>query len=155
MFTSFRNDSARIRKEMEMSSFPGKYALDMPGPGLDLPLIEDVHTRMQKWGANRHTNMINVESDLKGMTRRLNRDAIPLNDYTLHQVASTPVASFRDANPYTLESRASHPSWMYRERETIRWETPWINPQANLEKKFHDNLSTRILEKDYYVLGQT
>ena len=35
--------------------------------------------------------------------------------------------------------------------EQIRWETPFLNPQSNVEKRFYDNISTRILEKDYYV----
>ena len=29
-------------------------------------------------------------------------------------------------------------------------EEPFMNPQANLEKPFHDNIQTRVLEKDYY-----
>jgi hypothetical protein len=150
MLTSFRSDGARIRKEMEISSFPGRYALDVPGPGLDMPMMDDVHTRMQTWGANRRTNMVALESDLKGMTRKLNRDNLTHNDYTLHKVNSVPLAQYKAQDPYTLESRASHPSWMYRERETLRWETPFLNPQANLEKKFHSNLQTRMLEKDHF-----
>jgi hypothetical protein len=48
------------------------------------------------------------------------------------------------------ESRASHPAWMVRDREQARWEQPWLNPQAPIEKDFYDNIQTRILEKDYY-----
>jgi DNA segregation ATPase FtsK/SpoIIIE-like protein len=39
---------------------------------------------------------------------------------------------------------------MYRAVDFNRWEEPFINPQANVEKKFHDNIDTRLLEKDYY-----
>lgn len=148
MLTSFRSDPARIKKEMEISSYSGKYALDTPGPGLDMPMIEDTQIRMQFWGANRHTNMVNLESDLKGMTRRLNRDMMDENDYRKHRVASAPIQSFRTEDPYVLESRASHPAWMYRDQEHARWEQPWLNPLANLEKPFYSNLCTRILEKD-------
>jgi hypothetical protein len=151
MLTSFRSDDARIRKEMEISSFPCRYALDTPGPGLDMPLVEDVHTRMQTWGANRRTDITNLESDLKGMTRKMNRDVVEQNDYKMNSVPTLPVQYFRTEQPFTLESRASHPAWAYKERETLRWEVPWLNPQANLEKKFHCNLQTRILEKDYYA----
>jgi hypothetical protein len=44
---------------------------------------------------------------------------------------------------------------MYRDLEHPRWETPIINPQANLEKPFHDNIQTRILEKDFYQPSST
>jgi hypothetical protein len=41
---------------------------------------------------------------------------------------------------------------MYRDLEQKRWETPFVNPQANVEKRFADNLQTRILEKDFYEM---
>jgi hypothetical protein len=150
MLTSFRSDPGRITKEMQISSFPGKYALDTPGPGLDLPFMEDAQMRMQTWGANRCNHTVNLESDLRGMTRRLNRDCVQYNDYKMYAVTATPVRQFRDQDPFVLESRASHPAWFYRDLEQPRWEEPWVNPQANVEKKFHDNISTRILEKDFH-----
>ena len=66
-------------------------------------------------------------------------------------VETQPIQSFSTKNPFVEESRSSHPVFVYRELETNRWETPWINPQANLEKPFHDNIQTRILEKDNYI----
>lgn len=150
MFTSFRNDPARIQKEMQISSFPGRYALDAPGPGIDMPMMDDAQVRMQTWGANRHNNFVNLESDLLGMTRKLSRDEPAANDYTKHAVASQRVANFRVQDPFVLESRASHPAWMIRDQEHQRWEKPWLNPQAHFEKDFYDNIQTRILEKDYY-----
>ena len=151
MLTSFRSDPARIRKEMEISSYSGRYALDTPGPGLDMPMMDDAQIRMQTWGANRGTNFINLESDLRGMTRKINRDYQDANDYRKYSVQTAPVQSFRTEDPFVQESRASHPAWMYRDQEMYRWEQPLLNPQAHLEKKFHSNLQTRILEKDYYA----
>jgi hypothetical protein len=42
---------------------------------------------------------------------------------------------------------------MFRDAVQPRWDYPLMNPQAlnQLEKPFHDNVQTRILEKDYYV----
>lgn len=150
MFTSIRNDPIRIQKEMQISSLPGRYALETPGPGKDLPFMEDTQVRLQYWGANRGTEMTNVESDLLGLSRRLNRDHIEDNDYQKFKVQTQPVKCFRIQEPYVLESRASHPSWYYRDLEQSRWEQPWLNPQTNLEIPFHNNLHTRILEKDYH-----
>jgi hypothetical protein len=59
--------------------------------------------------------------------------------------------SFPTADPFVNESRATHPAFLYRTVEMNRWETPIHNPQTNLEKGFHENIQTRILEKDNYV----
>ena len=148
-FTRFHDDDVRIQKQLEEMTFVGRYMLDVPGQGIDLPFMEDPQIRMQTWGANLQTNVVNVESDLKGLTRTIQRDDVEQNDYTKHSV-NTSLQSYPTASPFVEESRSSHPAWMYRDMEHPRWEMPWINPQANLEKKFHDNIQTRILEKDYY-----
>ncbi len=149
-FTRFHDDPARIKYGLEISTYSGRYALDTPGPGVNLPYLEDSQIRMQKWGANLMTNPINIESDLRGLTRHLNRDNIELNNY-VNTAAETSQKTHEKMQPFVDESRASHPAWMYRDLEQTRWEVPFINPLVNVEKKFHDNIQTRILEKDYYV----
>ena len=149
-FTRFHDDPNRMRKQIEESSFPGKYALNTPGPGDNLPFIEDPQMRLQRWGANLMTNTVNVESDLRGMTRKLNRDVIELNSHKKKEVEGR-LVSYPVTESFVDESRATHPAWMYRDLEQPRWEQPFLNPQANLEKRFHDNIQTRILEKDYFV----
>jgi hypothetical protein len=147
-FTRFHDDEVRIQQQLFESTHTGRYQLDVPGPGSNLPFVEDPSLRLQKWGANLQTNAVNVESDLLGMTKRLGRDPLE-NEYT--KVAPfTEKQSYPTNNPFIEESRASHPAWTYRDLEHPRWEHPWINPQANLEKPFHDLIQTRILEKDYY-----
>ena len=151
-FTRFHDDPVRIQKQLAMSSFLGRYQLDTPGQGMDLPFMEDPQMRLQKWGANLRTNTVNLESDLRGMSRKLNRDYTNTNDYVANSVPAERV-NYRNSDPFVEESRASHPAWTYRDLEQTRWETPFMNPQANLEKKFHDNIQTRILEKDNYNPG--
>ena len=150
MFTSFRNDSARIKKEMEMSSYSGRYALDVPGNGLDLPFMDDSQIRMQKWGANLQTNRVDLEGELFSINRKISRDYLDSDEYKKFKVNSNPIQQFSSKNPFVEESRSSHPAFVYRELEINRWETPFINPQANLEKSFNYNIQTRILEKDNY-----
>lgn len=149
-FTRFHDDPVRIKYGLEISTYSGRYALDTPGPGVNLPYLEDSQIRMQKWGANLMTNPINIESDLRGLTRKLNRDHIELNNYANNAV-ETSKNTYEKVQPFVDESRASHPAWMYRDLEQTRWEVPFINPLVNVEKKFHDNIQTRILEKDFYV----
>ena len=149
-FTRFHDDPARIKKQIEESSFTGRYMLNVPGQGESLPFYEDPQLRLQKWGANLRTNTVNLESDLRGLTRKLNRDETVYNNYKISALHGTPL-NFASESSFIDESRASHPAWMFRDIEQTRWEEPIINPQANLEKKFVDNVQTRILEKDYFV----
>jgi hypothetical protein len=80
------------------------------------------------------------------MTRNLGRDSV---EYKQTQVSST-LPAYATALPMIEESRASMPAWQFRDAEQPRWEEPWTNPQAHLEKPFHDNVHTRLLEKDYF-----
>lgn len=150
-YTRFNSDPDRLRKYAAESSFAGKYALNTPGPGDKLPYVEDPQMRMQFWGANLMTNTVNLESDLRGLTRKMNRDGIDINDYKLNAAGGMAAAANYGSLPTFIdESRATHPAWMYRNTEIDRWEQPFINPQANVEKVFPDNIQSRILEKDHF-----
>ena len=148
-FTRFHDDEVRIQKQLEQQTFIGRYQLDVPGMGSSMPFQDDAQLRLQQWGANLRTNTVNLESDLMGITRPLNRDDVNENNY-VGKVESSAIP-YSSQQPYVQESRASHPAWMYRDLEHPIWEQPIVNPQANLEKPFHDNIQTRILEKDYYA----
>lgn len=149
-FTRFHDDSARINKQNEMMSYSIRYQLDRPGNGLDLPFQEDPNIRLQYWAANMRDNSINVENDLRGMTRKLNRDLVDANDYVKHS-ASSYAYSYNNKQPFVEESRASHPAWMYKDLEHSRWENPFLNPLNGIEPEFARNINTRIIEKDHFV----
>ena len=153
-FTRFHDDDVRIEKQLEQQTYIGRYQLDVPGQGVNMPFQDDAQLRMQRWGANRHTNPVNLESDLYGLSRPLGRDDIETQDYKKHAVPTQQIQYPRE-NPFVEESRSSHPAWMYRDLEQPKWEEPLVDPQANLEKPFHDNIQTRILEKDYYKPKQS
>ncbi len=150
-FTRFHDDPHRMKYNLQISTFAERYFLNTPGPGSNLPYFEDPQLRMQGWGANMHNNAIGIESDLRGMTRKLNRDNVELNQHMVFaEHGDRPVYPVQ--GHFVDESRATHPAWMYRDLEQKRWETPFVNPQANVEKRFVDNLQTRILEKDFYEM---
>jgi hypothetical protein len=149
-FTRFHDDSARIRKTLEESTYAEGYYLNTPGSGTNMPFQNDPQLRLQGWGANLCTNAINVESDFRGLTRKLNHDLITENEYLNKSDKDSHLYIYSTASPIVDESRATHPAWMYRDLEQIRWEHPWINPQDNTERMFPWNVQTRILEKDYY-----
>jgi hypothetical protein len=145
------NDPIRQKKQTDISSYTGRYNLDVPGNGSSMPLQEDVQIRMQRWGANLRTNTLDIESDFRGLTRPLNRDYVDVNNYKMHAVKSSSI-DYSTSTSYVDESRATHPAWTYRETQLNRWELPWLNPLANVEKPFHNNINTRILEKDNYTM---
>jgi len=149
-FTRFYDDPNRIRKQLEQTTFTGRYMLDVPGPGIELPFVEDPQIRMQKWGANLRDNTVNLESDLFGMTRKMNRDLVEINDYQQNAVQSSE-KKWGITKPFVEETRASHPAWMYKSLEQDRWEYPILNPLHGIEKRFNENIQTRILEKDHYL----
>lgn len=146
-FTRFHDDPSRIFKQSEISTYAERYFLNTPGQGVNLPFSLDPQLRLQKWGANLTTNTVNLESDLRGLTRPLCHDITDVNDYKKTQVSVQPYM-YRNSDPIIQESRASHPAWLYKDLEQPRWETPWLNPQANIEQPFNWNIQTRILEKD-------
>ncbi len=149
----FFDDEARIHKRNAIDTYAGRYILDVPGNGVDMPFNADPHIRVQRWGANFCTNMMDINSDLRGLTRPLNRDFVEINEYKKYSVTPNLANSNPEiVNYLTDESRATHPAWVHKEQELNRFEPPFINPidTTFLNKPFYENLNTRILEKDYF-----
>jgi hypothetical protein len=149
-FTRFHDDPCRINKQLQESTGLGRYMLNVPGNGSKPLYMDDPFIRMQKWGGNLMTNTVNLESDLFGLSRLLNRDDIVSNEYRLHK-AQSEKQSYQSVNPYTDQSRATHPAWEYRDLEQTKWSILPLDPQQNTCFTFQNNLSTRILEKDVFV----
>ena len=146
-FTRFKYDECRTKKELQQSTDPGRWIMNVPGNGSDPCYIEDPQIIIQKWGANLRTNAINLESDLLGMNQNLGRDCLVKQKITISEEIKYP--SCRQL--YTEQSRAIAPAWMIRDAEQNNFEFLPINPQENVCYPFQNNLSTRILEKDYYT----
>ena len=150
-FTRFKYDDARTKKELQQSTDPGRWIMNVPGNGSDPCYIEDPQIIVQKWGANLRTNTINLESDLKGVNRQISRDCLGKDEYQKYNVPNQSIDYPTCNNLFTDQSRATHPAWWYRDLEQPNWEYPPLNPQINTCLPFQNNLSTRILEKDYFT----
>ncbi len=148
-FTRFHDDPCRINKQLQESTGLGRYMLNVPGNGSKPLYMDDPFIRMQKWGGNLMTNTVNLESDLFGLSRLLNRDDIT-HEYRLH-AAQTEKQNYQSAGSYTDQSRATHPAWEFRDLEQTNWSILPLDPQKNTCFTFQNNLSTRILEKDVFV----
>ena len=149
-FTRFHDDPCRVEKMLQESTDPGRYMLNVPGNGSKPCFMEDPFLRLQKWGANLRTNPINLESDLRGLTRPLNRDCLGNDEYTSNAVTSNSV-QYPSCLPTTEQPRATDPAWTARDLEQVDWWTLPLDPQEHTCIPFQNNLSTRILEKDYFV----
>ena len=149
--TRFKYDDARTKKSLQQSTDPGRWILNVPGPGSDLCYMEDPQILIQKWGANLRTNTINLESDLRGVNRHLSRDCLGKDNYINFNVPNHSIEYPTCSDLTTSQSRATNPAWWYRDREQVAWEYPPLNPQINTCLPFQNNLSTRILEKDYFT----
>ena len=150
--TRFSSDAARLQKAAAVSTYADRYYLNVPGNGgTQNVFVSDPHIRLEKWAANHRTGMVNVESDLRGMTRPYNRDLVSLNDYHRWAPESAPSVSMpQDVTTVTHDTRITHPAWAYREAEIPRWEQPLVNPQmvAGRPLPFHADLNTRMIEAD-------
>ena len=150
-FTRFKYDDCRTKKSLQQATDVGKWILNVPGNGSNPYYIEDPHIRIQKWGGNLRTNTINLESDLRGVNRNLGRDCLGKDNYKNFNVSNEAIQYPSSSNLTTEQSRATNPAWWYRDLEQNNFEYPPLNPQTNVCLPFQSNLSTRILEKDYYT----
>jgi len=150
-FTRFNYDPCRTKKQQQQATDPGRWILNVPGNGANPCYMEDPQIRIQKWGGNLRTNTINLESDLLGVNRHSSRDCLGKDNYQKFNVPNEPI-KYPSCNAlYTEESRAIAPAWMVRDKEQVDWYYPPLNPQENTCIPFQSNLSTRILEKDYFT----
>lgn len=153
-FTRFNYDDCRTKKLLQESTDPGRWVLNKPGNGDTPCFFEDPHIRMQQWGANLMVPSsgapIDIASDLDGRTRRYQKFCSP-SQFPNSGVVKSQKRQYPTCKAFTDETRSSHPAWMYRDLEQTRWEYPLLNPQENTCMTFHNNISTRILEKDYYT----
>jgi len=150
-FTRFHDDPCRVEKQLQQSTDPGRWVLNVPGNGEKPSYMEDPHIRIQGWGGNLMTNTIDLESELRGVNRRISRDCLGKDEYSKFIVNSKPIQYPTNSSLYTEESRAVMPAWTARELEQVNWYTLPLNPQENTCMTFQNNLNTRILEKDYFV----
>ena len=146
-FTRTNHDEARTIKRLQQSTDVGRWILNVPGNGIDMPLMEDPHIRIQKWGANLHTNTVNLESNLQG------RNAILGPDLVQPIIKTMPLQYPRNRELTTDQSRAVLPAFTFRESTRTNPHFPLFNPQDHVYNKVPIN--TRIVAKSEYESKKT
>ena len=150
-FTRFKYDKSRVDKQLTEETFTARYMLNTPGNGTAMPFQEDPHTRLQMWGANFAGNALDVENDLMGITRPLNRDCLK-DEY---KKKSTPIQTlhYSTTSSHVSQSRVETPAWEVRSVMPDRGNFLFYNPQEHVDREFQNNLNTRMLQKDMYKHG--
>jgi len=153
-FTRFDYDDCRTMKKLQELTGPGRYMLNTPGPGCNVCFYDDPQMRLQKWGANlRHVDggaPIDIDSDLLGITRRLKKDCTGAQYPYAGVVQSERVFYPKCTEAVTKQSRATNPAWLYKDLEQNHRYILFLNPQENVCIPFHNNLNTRLLERDNF-----
>ena len=145
-FTRFHDDQARVEKQLQELTGPGRYMIATPGNGPAPPFMEDPFIRLQKWGANLRSNTINLESELLGIKQSVGKDCV---NKSIASVKSSAL-KYPSMNPITQQSRATHPAWMVRDLEQDNFQYLFLDPQENTCIPFHNNLNTRLIERDNF-----
>jgi hypothetical protein len=150
-FTRFHDDPCRVEKQLQQSTGPGRWILNVPGNGDKPEYMADPQIRIQTWGGNLMTNFVDLESELRGVNRRANKDCLGKDEFTRFNVPTQRVSYPSNSVLYTEESRTIMPAWTARDLEQVNWGILPLNPQENTCFPFENNLNTRILEKDNFV----
>ena len=152
--TRFFYDTCRTQKQLQQATDPGRWILNVPGNGDHPFYVQDPQILLQKWGANLRTHPIELESHLLGYTSKPPRDSLFCPPQTPNSIMqplldiSHPVAYPTTTQLTTDQPRATHPAWTARDLEqNHRYILP-LNPQENTCFPFHNNVSTRIIEKN-------
>jgi len=154
-FCRYNYDECRTKKKLQESTGPGRWALNMPGNGPDPCFFKDPHIRLQKWGANLDYVVngapIDIDSDLTGRTRRktkycskkmFSKHGVPVTEKINYPICGSSI---------TDQTRVTHPASLYRHLPQNREYPLFLNPQENVCLHFHNNLNTRLLERDNYI----
>ena len=148
-FTRIHDDICRISKEVQESTDVGRYVLNVPGNGETPFYMMDPYIRLQKWGGNLRTNVVEIENDLRGLNMNISRDCV---DYKSNEnKLNSEKMQYPSCAPFVEQPRATNPAWTVRDLEQSRFAYLHLNPQENTCLPFQNNLSTRRLEKDYWV----
>ncbi len=149
-FTRFHDDPCRMLKQLQESTDIGSYHLNVPGNGVKPYYFDNNFVRLEKWGGNLSNNPVSLESDLRGLTRKLTRDHVEKNSYEKNKIYNE-VKSYPTNKDQTDQSRATHPAWTFRDKQQMRYDILFLNPQENVCIPFQNNLNTKLLEKDYFT----
>ncbi len=155
-FTNIFYDKDRVSKNLNQNLENLQYMTQVPGNGTKPYFIDDPQIRLQKFGANISNNIVDLNSTLLGLNKiqsncnemkDINTERGGNNNLTKEfDIKNFPVYSYA----ITDESRLMMPAWTLRDMENQNWINMTHQKLNNIEMKFSNNVSSRILEKDKF-----
>ena len=149
--TRFNYDTCRTIKKLQESTGPSRYILDTPGPGSHPSFMLDPSIIPQKWGANLYTNSTTLENKLLGIDRINTKCDHYVKKKQHCEQVSQPINYPVNNDVITESSRLVLPAFLFRSIPQLNTQYLPLDPQENVCIPFENNLSTRILEKDYFI----
>lgn len=143
-------DTEVYRHHIDQSVGPGYYHLEVPPVACDDCYPQAPQVRLQLSGDSRvhRDQLMDVSSDLLGITRKLSKD--PNTMYKPTDPKPT-LLHFKDCSGVPPEdTRLSNPPCTLRGTGINRWEWLCQDPQEHLEMPFEHNISNRLLAKDHH-----
>lgn len=135
--TRFHDDKCRIEKQLEESTYAGRYFLNTPGNGLNPGFISDPNIRLQKWGGVLMKNPVDLESSLIGVNKR--------------EIIRSK-KNYNNIDWKTQPTRLTHPAWEYRHlpMKKICKSDLHYNPQQHAINPITKNINSRLEAEDKY-----
>tara|TARA_B100001093_G_C26799353_1_gene1002626 strand:- start:149 stop:619 length:471 start_codon:yes stop_codon:yes gene_type:complete len=146
-----RDDNAEMRCRLKENNNSLAYMLNVPGNGTKPDYFVDPFIRLQGFGANLSTNIVDINSKLRGVNKQLNRDHFVENtrDPDFNPIYKQYVFPSNE-NAITEQSRTITPAWETRGLERIQWDYPIYPHQFYTEIRFAHNINSRQDEKDQF-----
>jgi hypothetical protein len=146
-----RDDNAKIQCDLNAYNNQLGYILNVPGNGLHPDFIVDPYIRLQKFGANLSANVVDINSELLGIDKQLNRgrNGVSRRDPDFnpnYKPINFPIVPFA----ITDQPRTTNPAWQLRDLERISWDYPLFEHQNHTEMRFVNNINSRQIEKDNF-----
>lgn len=147
-----RDDVNKTKLNVERANNSLGYMLNVPGTGTHPEFIADPQIRLQGFGGNVSTNVVDINSMLLGVNKQLDRDCSVLNTRDTnfndtYKLYNFPVMT----SAVTDQPRTMNPAWEIRNLEQNNWAYLHTNPQQNTEINFETNINSRMAEKDIYT----
>lgn len=139
--TRFSEDQIRVEKKLIENKDILSYHLNVPGNGLKNPYISNPEIRLQKWGANLHTNSFEINDQLRG-NKKITRNT----DSNLTSIKNQAIY-YPDKNINIENSRQSLPAWTFVDYELK------IDPIYNYKPQLnpYSYKSSRLIHKDNFL----
>ena len=139
--TRFSEDQIRVEKKLIENKDILSYHLNVPGNGLQNPYITNPEIRLQKWGANLHTNNFDINDQLRG-NKKITRNIVS----NLSSIKNQPIY-YPHKNIDVENTRQSLPAWTFIDYElkidNIYNYDPKLNP--------YSYKSSRLIHKDKFL----